>query len=415
MVQNIAYLDCHSGISGDMFLGAMLDAGLEFATLKTALAALPVTGYELIFEPFHDKGIRGSRFDVIMTEQEQPTRHLSDIAAILHASSLPPRVRETALAIFQCLAQAEATVHGTSIEEVHFHEVGAVDALVDITGAAIAIETLGITQLYASPLPLTSGHVKTAHGLLPVPAPATLEILRRVAAPWKASTVEGELVTPTGAAILATLARFETPAIAIDRVGYGFGRKRLPWPNCLRACLGQAQHLPGTGDGEVADTDWVTVIECNIDNMTGELIGGLMETLFGAGALDVSYIPMQMKKNRPAVLVTVICSVEDGQTLAQVLLRETSTLGVRMQQMQRLKAQREQQPLATPLGTTLIKVKRLGGRIISAAPEYEECQRIALERKLPLEEVYNVVQRAIASSIIDKDIEHKAAQAHLED
>jgi pyridinium-3,5-bisthiocarboxylic acid mononucleotide nickel chelatase len=355
------------------------------------------------------------RIDVIMTEQEQPTRHLSDIAAILHASSLPPRVRETALAIFQCLAQAEATVHGTSIEEVHFHEVGAVDALVDITGAAIAIETLGITQLYASPLPLTSGHVKTAHGLLPVPAPATLEILRRVAAPWKASTVEGELVTPTGAAILATLARFETPAIAIDRVGYGFGRKRLPWPNCLRACLGQAQHLPGTSDVEAADSDWVTVIECNIDNMTGELIGGLMETLFGAGALDVSYIPMQMKKNRPAVLVTVICPVEDGQTLAQVLLRETSTLGVRMQQMQRLKAQREQQPLATPLGTTLIKVKRLGGRIISAAPEYEECQRIALERKLPLEEVYSVVQRAIASSIIDKDIEHKAAQAHLED
>jgi uncharacterized protein (TIGR00299 family) protein len=415
MVQNIAYLDCHSGISGDMFLGALLDAGLEFATLKTALAALPVTGYELICEPFHDKGIRGLRIEVIMTEQEQPTRHLSDIVAILHASSLPPRVRETSLAIFQCLAQAEAAVHGTSIEEVHFHEVGAVDALVDITGAAIAIETLGISQLYASPLPLTSGHVKTAHGLLPVPAPATLEILRRVAAPWKASTVEGELVTPTGAAILATLARFETPAIAIDRVGYGFGRKRLPWPNCLRACLGQAQHLPGTGDVEVAATDWVTVIECNIDNMTGELIGGLMKTLFAAGALDVSYIPMQMKKNRPAVLVTVICPVEEGQTLAQVLLRETSTLGVRMQQMQRLKAQREQQPLTTPLGTTLIKVKRLGGRIISAAPEYEECQRIALEHKLPLEEVYSVVQRAIASSIIDKDIEHKAAQPHLED
>jgi uncharacterized protein (TIGR00299 family) protein len=401
MVQNIAYLDCHSGISGDMFLGAMLDAGLEFTTLKTALAALPVTGYELISEPFHDKGIRGLRIDVIMTEQEQPTRHLSDIAAILHASSLPPRVRETALAIFQCLAQAEATVHGTSIEGVHFHEVGAVDALVDITGAAIAIETLGIAQLYASPLPLTSGHVKTAHGLLPVPAPATLEILRRVAAPWKASTVEGELVTPTGAAILATLAQFETPAIAIDRVGYGFGRKSLPWPNCLRACLGQAQYLPGTGDVEAADIDWVTVIECNIDNMTGELIGGLMKTLFAAGALDVSYIPMQMKKNRPAVLVTVICPVEEGQTLAQVLLRETSTLGVRMQQMQRLKAQREQQPLTTPLGTTLIKVKRLGGRIISAAPEYEECQRIALEHKLPLEEVYSVVQRAIASSIID--------------
>ncbi len=399
MVQNIAYLDCHSGISGDMFLGAMLDAGLALETLKTSLATLPVAGYELIAKPFHDKGIRGSRVDVIMAEQEQPARHLSDITAIFHASSLSPRIRETALAIFQCLAEAEATVHATSVEEVHFHEVGAIDAIVDITGAAIAIEALGITQLYASPLPLTSGHVKTAHGLLPVPAPATLEILRRVAAPWKASSAEGELVTPTGAAILATLARFATPALAIDRVGYGFGKKRLPWPNCLRVCLGQALDL--SGDVEAVDTDWVTVIECNIDNMSGELIGGMMEMLFMAGALDVSYIPMQMKKNRPAVLVTVICPVEQGHALAQVLLRETSTLGVRMQQMQRLKAQRTMQSLTTPLGPTLIKIKRLGERIISATPEYEECLRIALERNLPLEEVYRIVQRTIESSIIE--------------
>ena len=243
MSQVIAYLDCYSGISGDMFLGALLDlnAGFSLDSLKTALAALPLQGYQLKLEPFQDKGIRGSRFDVALPEQDATllqTRHLSDIAALLHASTLSPRVRSTALTIFQCLAEAEAAVHGTAIEEVHFHEVGAVDAIVDIVGAAIAIEALGITQFYASPLPLTGGFVKTSHGLLPIPAPATLEILRRAGAPWKPSPAEGEMVTPTGAAILATLARFQTPAISIERVGYGFGQKQFPWPNCLRLCLG---------------------------------------------------------------------------------------------------------------------------------------------------------------------------------
>jgi len=396
MAEKIAYLDCHSGISGDMFLGAMIDAGLSMDTLKTALASLPITGYQLTIEPFQDKGIRGTRFNVVLEEQEQPQRHLSDIAYILHSSSLSPTIRDTALSIFQCLAEAEAHVHGTTIEEIHFHEVGAIDAIVDITGAAIAIETLGITRLFASPLPLTSGHVQTAHGLLPVPAPATVEILRRVHAPWKPCSIDGELVTPTGAAILATLAQFTTPAIAIEQVGYGFGQKRLPWPNCLRICLGQSQGLQSDG----ADTDWVTVIETNIDNMTGELLGGLMDTLLGAGALDVTYTPLHMKKNRPATMVTVICPQELGDALAQLLLRETSTLGVRLQQMQRLKAQRTQQRIETPLGSMLVKVKRLGTRILSAAPEYEECQRIAHEKHLSLSEVYEVAQRTIASAII---------------
>jgi len=396
----IAYLDCHSGISGDMFLGALLDAGLSLDTLKQALTSIPVTGYQLVMEPFHDKGIRGSRFTVMLSEHDQHTRHLSDIVALLHASTLPPRVRETALAIFQRLAEAEATVHGSSIEEVHFHEVGAIDAIVDITGAAIGIVELGITQLYASALPLTSGHVKTAHGMLPVPAPATLEILRRVKATWRPCPAEGELVTPTGAAILATLARFETPAIAIEQIGYGFGRKQLPWPNCLRLCIGQAQGMEY--GGEDADTDWVTVIESNIDNMSGELLGGLMERLFSAGALDVSYVPMQMKKNRPATLVTVICSQEKGDSLARVLLSETSTLGVRIQQMQRLKAQRAQERIDTPLGPLQIKIKRLGKRVLSAAPEYEDCLRIARERDMPLTGVYEIVQQVIKSAIIEK-------------
>lgn len=399
MGQKIAYLDCHSGISGNMFLGALLDAGLVYNTLLHALTALPFAGYELRYEPFSDKGIRGTYADVVLSEQEQPVRHLADIVAIINTAQLSPFVRATALAIFQHLAEAEATVHGTSIEEVHFHEVGAVDAIVDIVGAAIALESLGIMQLYASPLPLSSGHVQTAHGLLPVPAPATLELLRRVNAPWRPCNIEGEMVTPTGAAILATLARFETPAIAIERVGYGFGRKRFPWPNCLRLCIGQT--YGPTAAGDEADTDWVTVIETNIDNMSGELLGALMERLLAAGALDVSYTPMQMKKNRPAVMLSIICSPEVTDALAMLLLRETATLGVRIQQMQRLKAQRSFQHIDTPFGPILIKIKRLGNRIVSAAPEYEECQRIAKERDISLSDVYDVAQHALKNGIIE--------------
>ena len=237
-MRKLLYLDCHSGISGDMFLSAMLDAGLSFETLQEALSGLHIDGYRLVFEPFHDKGIRGSRFHVLTTEQEQPHRHFSDIEALLRASHLPEDVRDTAIAIFHTLGEAEATVHGVSLEEVHFHEVGAIDAIVDITGAAIALHTLGIEQVYASPLPFTHGHLRMAHGLMPLPAPATLEILRKVKAPWVPCLIEGELVTPTGAAILATVARFETPAIAIEQVGYGFGQKKIAWPNCVRACIG---------------------------------------------------------------------------------------------------------------------------------------------------------------------------------
>jgi len=213
------------------------------------------------------------------------------------------------------------------------------------------------------------------------------------------------MVTPTGAAILATLAKFQTPAITIERVGYGFGRKQFPWPNCLRLCLGRAgDSLQLSEQAEtrygVADTDWVTVIESNIDNMTGELLGGLMDRLLAAGALDVSYTPIQMKKNRPAVMVTVICQEEEGDSLASLLLRESSTLGVRISQVQRLKAQRVFERVETPIGSMLIKIKRLGDRVISAAPEYDECQRLALEQDLPFEEVYEAARHAIETILL---------------
>jgi pyridinium-3,5-bisthiocarboxylic acid mononucleotide nickel chelatase len=401
MFERIAYLDCSSGISGDMFLGATLDAGFPLETLRQALAGLPVSGYELKLASMQDKGIRGSRFEVTLAEQEQPARHFIDIVALLQAATLSPHVRERAIAMFRCIAEAEAVVHGAALEEVHFHEVGAIDAIVDIVGAALALETLGIEMLYASALPLSGGHVKTAHGLLPVPAPATLEILRRVSAPWRPCPVEGEMVTPTGAAILATLARFETPAIRIERVGYGFGRKSFPWPNCLRLCLGRPVGASLEASAQAAmETDWVTVIETNIDTMTGEALGGLMERLLAAGALDVAYTPLQMKKNRPAVMLTLICRVEDEDALARLLLSEANTLGVRLQHMQRRKAQRAQQTIETPFGKMQVKVKLLGGRVISAAPEYEECRRIAIERGLPLEEVYEIARQAVQHAII---------------
>lgn len=383
-----------------MLLGALADIGLSSDNLYVSLAALPIEEWQIDVSTLIDKGVRGTSLQIQFPGQKQVQLRLSDVAAWLQASSLSVQVQETALAMFRCLVAAEAHVQGNKIEDVLFENVEVVRALIIFVGVALGVEALGITQLYASPLPLTGGYSTTARGVMPIPSPVTLEILRRVAAPWRSCAVdEEELVTPIGAAILATLARFETPPMVIERVGYGFGAKHLPWPHCMRLCLGQLQGSSATVSGE-ADTDWVMVIESHIDNMGGELLGGLMERLFSAGALDVSYTPIQMKKNRPATLVTIIAAPEDGDALAMLLLRETSTLGVRIQQMQRLKAQRFQQRIETPLGPILVKVKRLGERIISVAPEYEECQRVAKERHMPLAEVYEVARGAARSLII---------------
>lgn len=236
-----------------MLLGAFLDAGLSLDTLKQALVGLPIEGYELKVSPFEDYGITGSRFEVLLAEQEQPARSFTTIAALLQSSSLPKPVIDRAMAIFHALGEAEAVIHGVPLDEIHFHEVGAVDAIVDIVGTVIALEALGITRLYASPLPFTRGHLHMAHGFMPIPAPATLAILSKVKAPWLPCPLEGELVTPTGAAILATLARFKTPAIAIERVGYGFGKKHIIWPNCLRACIGEAYGYARSDDDSELD------------------------------------------------------------------------------------------------------------------------------------------------------------------
>ncbi|HEY7356651.1 MAG TPA: nickel pincer cofactor biosynthesis protein LarC [Ktedonobacterales bacterium] len=378
----LAYLDCFSGMSGDMFLGALLDAGLPFERLQAGLAKLRLEGYRLALEPYTDKGIRGKRFSVEVTETPQPERHLSEIQQMITASQLPQPIQQRALAVFQALGEAEAQVHGVSVEQVHFHEVGAVDALVDIVGAAIGLHALGIERVYASPLPLTTGQVQTAHGLLPVPAPATLELLRRAGAPWTPRAAEGELVTPTAAAMLATWARFETPALVMRQVGYGFGRKQLPWANCLRLCLGEPV------SAREVETDEVMVLETNLDNLSGEVLGDVMERLFQSGALDVTYTPMQMKKNRPATQISVIAPLDLAEDIALLLLRETTTLGVRLSRWQRLKAGRRQELVETPLGQVRVKLKLLAGRAVSVAPEYDDCRRLAEASALPLREVY---------------------------
>ncbi len=385
----LGYVDCFSGVSGDMLLGALLDAGLELDALRMGLAALPLSGYTLTAESVTDHGIHGTRALVrVDADERHAHRRLADIEALLEAAALPPRAHERARAVFRRLATAEARVHGVSVEDVTFHEVGAVDSIVDIVGVALGLELLGVDEVFASELPLTSGRIGTAHGPLPVPAPATLELLKDTGAVWRAVPTDGELVTPTGAAVLATLARFERPTLAVRHVGYGFGQRALPWANCVRLVLGDA---PATEVVREPDTDFerddVVVIESNIDNMTGEALGWLMERLLAAGALDVGFAPLQMKKNRPGHLLTVIARPEDASRLAAHALRESGTLGVRMHRASRLKAERREDVIDTPFGPVRVKLKFAGGRVVSVSPEYDDCRARATETGLPVETI----------------------------
>ena len=392
----IAYLDCHSGMNADMLLAALFDAGLSLPVLQQRLTLLPLRNYDISLERVVDKGVRGTRVTVTHTIHEPGAYTWAEIETLLAFPHVPEDIRTTTLAVLHHIIDAEKTIHG---EKEQVFEI-ATPSLITLISIIFGLKELGITQLYASALPLTSGYTQTPNGPLAAPTPVTLEILRPINAPWKPCSLEGELVTPLGAALLATLARFDLPIMTLEQVSYGFAAMSS---GSLRLYLGMLQAMEQQGSGD-ADTDWVTVLSTNIDNMSGELLGGLMERLFAMGALDVSYTPMHMKKNRPATMLMLVSPLEKGHELAHLLLRETTTLGVRIQQVQRLKAQRTPQQIDTPLGPMLIKVKRLGTQVISASPEYEECQRIAHERNIPLMDVYAVAQQAIATTIIKHDI-----------
>jgi uncharacterized protein (TIGR00299 family) protein len=385
-----------------MLLGALLHAGAPLADLRAGLAGLPLAGYTLEAEEVSDHGIRGVRAHVRLDDGvEHAHRRLADVAALIEAAGLPERARARSLAIFRRLAEAEGAVHGVAPEEVTFHEVGAVDSIVDTVGVALGLELLGIDDLYCSELPLTSGRVRSAHGPLPVPAPATLELLKGSDVVWRPVPAEGELVTPTGAAVVAALARFERPTLRPRATGYGFGTRSLPWANCTRLVVGEAPAAPmvdrtpaGAAEREGFTRDAVVVIESNIDNMTGEALGWLLERLMAEGALDVSYTPLQMKKNRPGALLTVIAAPADADRLAALILRESATLGVRLRPSERLIAGRRIEQIETPLGLARVKLKLAGERVVAATPEYDDLRALAERAALPLEAVAEQVTLA---------------------
>jgi pyridinium-3,5-bisthiocarboxylic acid mononucleotide nickel chelatase len=377
----IAYLDCFAGASGDMFLGALLDAGLALHDLETALRTLPLQGYTLQALKEGRNHLFGTRFVVDVEKEKQSARTFADIKAIINAAGLSGRVKDTSTRIFEYLAVEEARIHNCSPEKVHFHEVGAVDSIVDIVGAVVGMESLGIESLYASPLPLGSGFVDTRHGRIPLPAPATVALLKGI--PVYDSGIQEELVTPTGAALLKGLAHAfgPMPPMIVERIGYGVGsREFADRPNLLRILVGrdQAEH----------ETETVAVMEANVDDANPEWLGFLMERLLSAGALDVVFCPVQMKKNRPAVLIQVIGRPHQKDLLMEILFQESTTLGVRYQMMQRKTLVRDEAEIDSPWGKMKAKkISRPDGSF-QLVPEYESCRKIALEKGLPIKDVY---------------------------
>jgi pyridinium-3,5-bisthiocarboxylic acid mononucleotide nickel chelatase len=407
----IAYFDCFSGLSGDMTLGALLACGADENAFRNALEKLRVPGYNLHIRRRKVEGLMATDVDVELLEADQGHgRHLSDIAAIYADSDLPPRVRENAFAIFTRLAEAEAKVHGTTPDEIHFHEVGAVDAIVDITGACILLDMLGVEAVYASPLPMSRGFVDCQHGRMPLPAPATMELLMGL--PAYPVPVKGELVTPTGAAIVATLAGpehiGEPPAMIPRAVGYGSGKKDFgaPFPNLLRVVIGEVQEkrtgMNGAQSDAHATPTTVVVLETNVDDASPEVLGYTQERLLAQGALDVFFVPAQMKKNRPGTLVTVLAAPETAEMLTDTLLAETGTFGVRRTVAERTILTRSQTTVDTVYGPVRVKVGMREGRSLVASPEYEDCRDAAVRHTVPLREVYSAARtaaEAVAASV----------------
>jgi uncharacterized protein (TIGR00299 family) protein len=391
----MAYFDCFSGISGDMTLGALIDLGVPLPWLKESIAALPLTGFDITVKEVKYNGICAKRVEVD-AQGHHHHRHFADIRALIAESPLPEPVKATAQSIFRRLAEAEAGVHGCSPEEVHFHEVGAVDAIVDVVGTALCLSRLGITEIAAAPVPNGRGFVECRHGRLPVPAPATVAILKGV--PTYGVEVEYELTTPTGAAIVSTVAQTfgPVPPMTVEGVGYGAGRRNLdPGPNLLRVMLGE-RSADRLGVKNEFKQDQIVVAESSIDNMNPEIFGFLMDRLFAEGALDVVWIPIQMKKNRPGTMVQVLCRRERLGSIARCILSETTSLGVRYHEAGRYLVERDVFTLDSSFGPIPVKRIRYPQGEVRLVPEYDACKRIALEKAIPLRTVYDVVAREAA-------------------
>ena len=384
---NILYLDTFSGISGDMMLGLLVDLGVDLNLIEAGLAKLSVSGYKLEQRPEKRHSIGGTRVEVIC-EDKQLARTWSEIDAMLAKSSLAEPVRNRARNIFRNLGEAEAKVHQVALDEVHFHEVGAVDAIVDIVGSAIGLHLLGVEKTICTPLPLSSGMIRGSHGAMPLPAPATLQVLQ--GKPVRNADCERELVTPTGAAIAVEIACFgDMPGLTIERIGYGVGGWDLDdRPNLLRGIIG----TENTTDGFEQDT--VTVIETHIDDSSPEWLGALAERLLSAGALDVGLTALQMKKNRPGICLTVMAQPQQANPLAQMILRESTAIGVRMHETRRMKLRREPATVQTAFGEAAVKLIYEGKTLLRITPEHDSCQALAKASTRPLPEIYRAITTA---------------------
>ncbi len=380
----LLYLDTFSGISGDMMLGLLVDLGVDLQDIQNALAHLPISGYKLTARPAQRHGIGGTQVCVEF-DSRQPTRTWADIDKMLEQSNLQPASKQLARRIFHRLGEAEASVHRVPLEQVHFHEVGAIDAIVDIVGTAYGLSQLEISRIVCSPLPLSNGLIKSHHGVLPLPAPATLQILRD--APVKDAGSDKELVTPTGAAIAASIAEFgPMPELTPQKIGYGVGGWDLDdRPNLLRGILAESETASGL------ETDEVVIVETHLDDTPAEWLGSLMDRLMAYGALDVTFSPLQMKKNRPGTKLTVIAQPVDGERLARLVLRESSALGVRMHRARRLKLRRESRVMDTTFGPVELKLAFEGDQLLRVTPEYESCRVIAEQTGRVLPDVYRLV------------------------
>jgi pyridinium-3,5-bisthiocarboxylic acid mononucleotide nickel chelatase len=389
----IAYFDLIGGAAGDMLLGALIDAGAPLAPLHDLMRSLSIESLKLNVHNEIRQYLNVTRVS-FEAPTEQPHRHLKDVIELIEASSLAPGLVEQACRVFATLADAEAQVHGMSPEEVHFHEVGAVDSIADVVGVVAALDSLGVTSLEASPLPVCRGVIRGAHGKIPLPAPAVLRIAEAGRAPLEGRDGESELVTPTAAALLVTLGSGfgGYPAMIVESVGYGAGSRKAPAsapPNVTRVVLGtavaSAQSTPGSE---------VCVIEANLDDQTAEQGGYVAETLFGAGALDVFWTPAFMKKGRPGVVLSVLCDPASAGALEDLILRETTTLGIRRRLEQRVTLPREIVPVSTEHGEVRVKVATRPGGVRSGAPEYEDCAALARVARVPFQQVYRAAQAA---------------------
>jgi len=387
----IAYFDCFSGISGDMILGALVDAGLPLEVFTKLIDDLNLSGCRISSKKVKKSGISATKIDISFPPIRKSP---AEILSLMESLDISQKLKEKSKSIFLTLAKAEAYIHQEDINSVHLHELGSIDTLIDIVGSVVGLDKMGIEEVYSSEINVGEGFVKTAHGYLPVPAPATAHILKGV--PVYSSGVKAELTTPTGAAILTGFSSGygSLPLMKLEVIGYGAGEKDLPSPNLLRVLIGEKSI-------QSEQEDWVSVLETNIDDMNPEFYDYLIDFLLKKGALDVFLTPIQMKKSRPGMLLSVICYEKKQKEIIDTIFSETSTFGIRISRLRREKLKREIKNLKTSLGNIRVKLGILDGKIVSVSPEYEDCKKIALERKIPLKRVYELVKME-AGSLITK-------------